>query len=634
MALSLGLNYIPTPKPMLDLKPYLMKQMKEFARSVRLHCLFRQKEESPIMQRFLRPTFGVSPYQPPRASSVVESYLSAVEKRLDERCDTLLQKREKYKLSRPAPRWLIETLHELKQDNNIIITNADKNMGVAVVSTIDYIKEGLRQLQDTNTYQLLEEQPFPAATWARLRRLLIQHRRLFKNQRDHDTIYLIKKTRPLSTLARFLMQLENSPELRTGSFYLLMKVHKTPVVGRPIVSTINTPTYFASKYVDRVLQPVLRHISSYMESSQHFISILNGLPPLPANCHLLCADIESLYPNIPISTGLAYFEQSILYHNKDNKFFDSTDEIKFICDLTNWILTHNYFRFGDRTYHQRNGTAMGTPVAVVFACLFIDQLERQVLEQTQITPFLFRRYIDDIFAVFASEEDALQFINCFNNILPSIRCTFHIDAIRGEFLDCEIYKGANFPQTGKLQTRLYQKPQNKYLYLPPSSFHSANVFKAFITAELKRYRILCSMDEDFTRCSDQFLQRLIARGYEAKALQPLFNQEYNRANLLQAIWQRFNGGSKTVASKLPILFKAKLTPETERLRITQLLNIHDTVDDEDLRSEPQADYLRSKCRPRTCFLNSPTIATLFTKARRTLHDLDTSTFETLSSSKT
>lgn len=590
--------------------------MDDYRRSIRIHCEFKNKEETSSEQRFLRPTYSANKYMPKQADQAVEKYLNSVEQSLAEQCDALFKKHTIHKIPHAAPRWLIHTLAELKANKDIIITNADKNMGIAIVRTTQYINEGLRQLQDETTYKRLEHPPDWTPIWDKARSILKQHGCYFR--------YNNTSCKVVSSLTQYILQLEGSPHLKLGSFYLLMKVHKTPVAGRPIVSSINSITYFASKYVDRMLQPLLKNIGSYLESSQHFISILHCMPALPPNCHLLCADITNLYPNIPIDIGLQYFKESILYYNQRTTI--PANKVNLLCDLTRWILTNNYFQFGDRIYHQLQGTAMGTPVAVVFACLFIDYLERRTMHETKVRPLLYRRYIDDIFAVFASANDAEHFMQHFNSLLPSIKCTYNISAYRGEFLDCEVFKGEDFDRTGKLQTRLYQKPQNKYLYLPPSSFHSPYVFSAFITAEVKRYRILCSQDEDFRKATDLFFQRLVDRGYHPATLQPLFETEPDRLDLLRKIWERFTPreNRNMPSPTQPLIFKVRLTPETRALNITKHLQFANAVKDNDDLASRDLDFLiRQRKKPITCYMNSPSIATFFSKARRSLHGLST-----------
>jgi hypothetical protein len=320
-----------------------------------------------------------------------------------------------------------------------------------------------------------------------------------------------------------------------------MKVHKPKLSGRPIVSSINTVTYFASKYLDHILQPIYKRISSYIESSQALVAFLDGWKvPNYRNCVILCADIDSLYPNIPLVEGLKYMVESITFHNSmmDKRLFDEND-IEFISELMRFVLGNNYFTFGNLIFKQLNGTAMGTPAAVVFACLFLDSLERRVFKEHKIKSMCFKRYIDDIFAIFGTKEEAELFLQHFTTKLPTIKCSsYTISETEGVFLDLVIFKGPRFQNEAKFDTKIYQKPQNKYLYLTPNSFHPKAIFPAFIVSELNRYRLCCNSEDDFQKVKNEFFDRLIARGYETSMLNGLFTKWSSRDILLKKVKER------------------------------------------------------------------------------------------------
>ena len=42
---------------------------------------------------------------------------------------------------------------------------------------------------------------------------------------------------------------------------------------------------------------------------------------------------------------------------------------KLVVELTDIIISHNYFKFGDTDWIQEMGTAMGTPMACVYASI-------------------------------------------------------------------------------------------------------------------------------------------------------------------------------------------------------------------------------------------------------------------------
>lgn len=516
---------------------------------------------------------------------------------------------------RYSPPWLPNTLKMIQNNKDIIVTEADKNMGVVVMKTSDYIKHGLQQLQNQNTYLPCEEKPNFDSLWNDLKFILNKYK-LFEYT-DHRTKE-VKQT----ALAKYLLQLYNRKELKLGTFYLLMKVHKTPVAGRPIVSSINTVTYFASKYIDRKLQPIYKSIPSFLKSSQDLIADLEMLKLINnENCYILCADVDSLYPNIPTKEGLLMMKQSITNRNAQVDKADklTMEEISLLCDLMQFVLNNNYFSFGNLVFKQIDGTAMGTPAAVVFACLFLDSHETRIFEETQIKRLLYKRYIDDIFAIFETKEAAEIFISRFSNDarLPTIKCSnFTISNQDGVFLDLKIFKGNRFASTSIFDIKTYQKPQNKYLYLPLNSFHPKAIFPAYIVSELNRYRLTCNNDNDFDEIKEDFFKRLQARGYPSEFLTPLFLKVKTRTTLLQALYNRIRQKKGTQASNSPTIFKTLYTPQTKAMKLKQCLELT-----EPMNERREGIELCNRKNPIICYSNTPSIQSYFSQTRKKLHDL-------------
>lgn len=61
------------------------------------------------------------------------------------------------------------------------------------------------------------------------------------------------------------------------------------------------------------------------------------------------------------------------------------------------MLKNNIFEHNGRTFMQKRGTAIGTKLAPPYAILFMDALEEDFLRNSQLKPFVWWRYIDDIF---------------------------------------------------------------------------------------------------------------------------------------------------------------------------------------------------------------------------------------------
>jgi hypothetical protein len=559
-------------------------------------------------------------WEPPQASAVIEEYLTGVKEHLYEETERIHKLRYYIQHKCSSPPWLITALEQIKKDRNIIITEADKNMGTVVIKTKAYVEEGLRQLNDRNTYVTCEAPDFI--------KLFEELEGIWKKHHMYFIASDMKKKpedRKLSKVAKYLLQLKGHSKCKLGCFYMLMKVHKPILAGRPIVSSIDTVTYFASKYLDRILQPIYKNISSYIESSQALIGVLDGwrIKSSP-DCYILCADIDSLYPNIPLKEGLEYMRKSLIHHNerlKEHKM--PVEMIDFICDLMSFVLNNNYFTFGENLiFKQINGTAMGTPAAVVFACLFLDHLERQVLKQMNPKPKFYKRYIDDLFVVCATENEAKSFITLFNSMLPTIKCSSPtISNTDGIFLDLFIFKGNRFEKDKTFDTKIYQKPQNKYLYLTPNSFHPKAVFPAFIVSELNRYRLCCNNEEDFIAIKDEFYKRLLDRGYQPSLLDQLFTKWTPRDKLLQDIKNRIFSAKVIKDSDHPVIFKSIYLPEIKYFRLGKCLHLTDGVKRFDTTYNVFA-----KRNPLVSHRNSSTIANFFRQSRKKLNNCNIEKF--------
>ena len=93
---------------------------------------------------------------------------------------------------------------------------------------------------------------------------------------------------------------------RAPTFYMLPKIHKqqTPVLGRPIVSSISCPTSQIAKFLDAILSPLVEQQPTYIKDSNHAINIFSTFRFQGEHCFLFSMDVKSLYTSIPHEDGL------------------------------------------------------------------------------------------------------------------------------------------------------------------------------------------------------------------------------------------------------------------------------------------------------------------------------------------
>lgn len=601
LVLSLGMKFI--PKPPNSHPTSILTDFDRFARNIRLKYQFilQCNEKSPEeLQSFLRRTS--SNYYPSKAHFQIEQYLSDSKKQLIESLTATMNPYNTFYYERDSIfQPIIDSLNDI---DSIIITLADKNMGPTIVDRSWYETTALKHLLDYKTYLKLDKTPPVGVTLDQLKSILIKYSKYFVS----DT--------SLTPLAQSLLnnfsKYQNEDETPCSYFYLLIKLHKpppTPISGRPIVASIRSLTYSTSKYLDIMLKPVMKRFKSYLKDSFELVHHLETTT-YPTDAIIVTGDINSLYPSIDITDGLRKIRLALQLYSS----YEVTD-IDFLMDLLEWVLRHNYIEFGDTKWLQIKGTAMGTPVAVTFANIYLGMLELELSAKggtlLRQNTLYHKRYIDDIFCLFSNTSNATAFCNIFNGLRPNnITADFIVSDTTGTILDITIAKKNRFHATSKLDITLFQKECNKYLYLPFTSYHPKPVFKGFITSELKRFRINCSDDLDFYHNKNAFLQRLSRRGYPDTFLQSVFTIHLDRSSLLlQRITARNNNHQQTINST-PVVLVTEFTP------IQATMDLHNKIRPNDRHlSDPISNFFFSTYKPIVAYKSSHSLRYYFIRAK-------------------
>ena len=99
--------------------------------------------------------------------------------------------------------------------------------------------------------------------------------------------------------------------------------------------------------------------------------------------------------------------------------------------------------------------AIGTKFAPLYSILFMAELEEEILREVELKPYLWWRYIDDIFFIWEHEEEKLkEFIDVLNKKHPTIKFTAAWSKTQINFLDLTVYL-----ENGKIKTDLHVKPR-------------------------------------------------------------------------------------------------------------------------------------------------------------------------------
>ena len=167
----------------------------------------------------------------------------------------------------------------------------------------------------------------------------------------------------------------------------------TDVVGRPVIINCDTATEHISEYLDFHLNPLVSKNKSLVKDTNHFLSLLAQLGEIPDHALLYTADVVVLYPNILHNEGLEAMHKAL--DTRQNPSI-STESL---VSLGKVVLDSNFFEFDGRVYKQKLGTAVGTKFAPAYVNLFMSRLEEELLSKCEVRPWVWYRYIDDVFFI-------------------------------------------------------------------------------------------------------------------------------------------------------------------------------------------------------------------------------------------
>ena len=410
----------------------------------------------------------------------------------------------------PHQRHLLKSLQENK---SVIIANADKNLGPVGIDVEHYIKLGLTHLLDISTYKILSEEQAEQDTNA-LRQDIhdwtIRHRRSLPD----DTVHFIRE------------HMDKAMADPLGYFYLLIKLHKLPIAGRPVCSDCGSLPHALGRYVDYVLQPIVQDQALYFKNSAELKTELENLT-LPANASLFTYDAVAMYPSINTTDCL---DRLSGYLSKDEITKQYGYSATALLEAIKLVMFNNRMRFGDIIVQQLSGIAMGMSPAPTIANLYVAIYEEMHILKFLPSPVLYLRcFIDDGLGIWLHDPDQSvdeknwnDFQACLNN--SGLRWIFSQRAEEVVFMDLRLKIGRR-----RVTTSLYAKPMALHLYLPPHSCHAPGVLSGLVSGNILRIYQLCSTTKDVEKEVKLFFHRLLDRGYQTEQLIPYFQRAIDKA---------------------------------------------------------------------------------------------------------
>jgi hypothetical protein len=375
------------------------------------------------------------------------------------------------------------TLSEWFQNNNIVVKQSDKNLGITIIPITVYHSKVMELLNDEQTYKRIYN---------------FDPKKLVEDYSCYLNENIIRKIRYSTKEFTFLIYYCKT-DFTLPQFHIIPKIHKTPWIGRPIVSNTNYLTRHLAIWINVFLENIAKTIPTILKDSKQLVQLLDGKQVSPET-NFFSLDAIAMYTNIPL-------KRTFTAMRKLPEFYPEyiIRGIEFCCQ-------NNYFQYLDEIYKQLDGIPMGINFAVAFAniSVFILIETSPLLLQFRHNIEFWGRYIDDCNGLWnGTRAEFERFFTVMNTIDDSIQWTIGEFGKRVVYLDLV----ATIDDSNTIVFELYQKKLNKYLYLPFHSTHSLATKKGWIKGELIRLCRNNSKIETFQKCVNLFFKRLKDRGY-------------------------------------------------------------------------------------------------------------------------
>ena len=349
-------------------------------------------------------------------------------------------------------------LKKLKSNPDLVVTKPDKGNGVVIMNKSDYHTRMLEMIGDESKFKKRD----------RFCGIANKDITIFREGQLQRFLYSLKKKKLLDDAIYDRVYPKGSVPARIYGQPKLHKLNANDILSkqvppfRIIVSSTGAFNYNIAKYLTEVLSPLLPTEHCAKDS----FSFVDDMKQVSLNNKFLVSyDVVSLFTNIPLDETIDLAVN--LIKAKDSSIKMSHAQLR---KLFMFATSQTHFLYNDQYYDQVDGVAMGSPLGPVLANLFMGVHEDEWLQSYPgIGPSFYRRYVDDIFCVFDSEDQAKLFLDYLNTQHDNIKFTseYEQDGLLA-FLDVQVSRNPH----GVPITTTYRKPTNTGLLTNFTSFTS------------------------------------------------------------------------------------------------------------------------------------------------------------------
>ena len=444
-----------------------------------------------------------------------------------------------------------ELLHELKNDDNIHISIADKTAEFVVMQKEDHIRATKLHF-DHHAYKKVDM----PNTEKKATRFIKNLTETLENNINNKWNEICGK-RGLSTKIYDLFAAHHTT-IPTGRIQI--KTHKHPVSDiesipaeqlkvRPIVANCNSPMDRITFLMCHILKPLLDHIPAHLKNTHDLLVKLQSLPTEQLKGRtFFTADVEALYTNINVETALNNIIEFASEQRKHLTLYGLT--LTDIHELMEIALLNSYFVYDRQIYIQLQGFFMGVRPAPLGAIIKMWKLERNsIYSDLRLSHNFYGRFYDDLGSIVVNRRRSERICRAIENEDPDKLIKIIADYPESSeaftpLLNVEI----KIERDGKVSTRLFRKPQKKLLTLNANSHHPTSTKEYTVANMYKTADNIASSTENKQHSKKMVDELLKNNGYQSGVLEDIKTRSKKKKPTM-----RKNEAKKASTLKMPYL---------------------------------------------------------------------------------
>jgi hypothetical protein len=199
-----------------------------------------------------------------------------------------------------------------------------------------------------------------------------------------------------------------------------------------------------------------------------------------------------------------------------------------IVKLLGLCLKCTYFLFQGEYYLQIHGAAMGSPVSPIVCNLYMEYFEQRALAEAKHPPRLWRRYVDDTYAVL-KKSHGQEFTDFLNTVDDDIKWTTEGEVVlkgSGEGEEESTERALAFLDTwsvikedGSVKTKVFRKETHTDQYLSFNSNHPLEHKRGVVRTLMHRANTVVSDAKDREQEKSHIQEALRMNGYPEWVIQ-------------------------------------------------------------------------------------------------------------------